>query len=359
MKALRFTVAFLLLCSLSLCAFAMDEGYIGDSIKWQSNSEAVYVPLDAERLGESLNDGYYQYYTDIPNNCFYLHISYTESSLNDNGDNAIHLEFNIVNSSKEYPFPVYENTNGKILDNFNIRTHFSEIMGEGQDIYVGIEFLNKEDKKLNQYLNFSLFVNGNKYQICDELIKLAYGDYAESLTTTKPTATKNPTTEKTTAKESTTKQTTTQKETTTKRETTTKFNYTYTPTTQQNIATQPAESERDTTAEKATSPKTESTTKFKYTGASTEAPWEYDQGSATGNGFTESSESPEETAAASDKQKTENGIIIPGANGMAESTLPKKLLTAAAIICAVGGAALITRNALPQKKESNKNSEED
>ena len=356
MKALRFTVAFLLLCSLPLCAFAMDEGYIGESIKWQSNSEAVYVSLDAERLGESLNDGYYQYYTDISNNCFYLHISYTESSLNDKGDNDIHLEFNIEN---KYCFSVYADTNGKTLDNFNIRTHFSEIMGEGQEIYVGIEFLNKEDKKLNQYLTFSLFVNGNKYQICDELIKLAYGDYAESLTTTKPTATKNPATEKTTAKESTAKQTTTQKETATKKETTTKFKYTYTPTTQQYTATQPAESERDTATEKVTSSKTESTTKFKYTEASTEAPWEYDQGSATENGIAEGSESPEGTAAVSDEQKPENGIIIPEANNAAESSLPKKLLTAAAIICAVGGAALITRNALPQKKESNKSSEED
>ena len=358
MKALRFTVAFLLLCSLPLCAFAMDEGYIGDLIKWQNNSDEVHtVFLYPEHFsGQPKEGGYYQYYTDIPNNCFYLHISYTESSLNDNGDNDIHLEFDIENKCR---FPVYADTNGKTLDNFNIRTHFSEIMGEGQEIYVGIEFLNKEDKKLNQYLNFSLFVNGNKYQICDENIKLAYGDYAESLTTTKPTATKNPATEKTTAKESTTKQATTQKETTTKRETTTKFKYTYTPTTQRNTATQPAESKTDTATEKVTSPKTESTTKFKYTGTSTEAPWEYDQGSATGNGFTESSESPEGTAAVSDEQKTENGIIIPGANGAAESSLPKKLLTAAAIICAIGGAALITRNALPQKKESDKNSEED
>lgn len=385
MKALRFTFVLLLLCSLPLCAFAMNDGYISDSTKWQFNNEVINMP---EQRIDSYK-GIYNYYSDVKNNCFYLKLSYDEDSLNDNGDNDIHLEFDIENSSNDYSFNIDESTNGKIYNAFEVHTDFGGIWLHSQDIYVGIEFLNKEDKMLNNYLSFSLVVNGNKYQLCDENIKLAYGDYAESLTTTKPTntnttketatkeTTTKPTTRPPTEKETATKQTTTQKETATKKETTTKFKYTHTPTTQPstatqtNTATKPTEKEADSTTEKktdvitdkVTSPKTESTTKFKYTEAATELSGEYDQGFASGDNSSENEGITEENTTAQNERneayQTESGIIIPEVNGTAERSPQTMLLTAAAVICAVGGGAVIARNALPQKKESNENDQED
>ena len=372
MKTLRFLSILLLLCCLPLSAFAMDTGFIGSSEKWISNGDVVYVPLDPERFGGNLEGGYYQYYTDLAGSCFYLHISYTESSLEDNGNNNVHLNFEIENSSHEYQLNIDKHTDGGNLSSLGVRAQFSEIWISGQDIYVGIEFLNKEDKKLNNYLRFSLVVNGYKYRLCDNGIKLAYGDYADSQSTTKPTetkpstskesTTKQTTTKQSTTKQSTTKQTTTKqsttKQTTTKKETTTKFKYTHTATTQatekgSNIAT-----------EKTTKQKAESTTKFKYTGAAGSAPSDgNDQGTAPGDIAAESGDNTEENTTASGAQsgndQAGNNIIIPGPEGTEGRAPQAKLLTAIAVICAVAGTALFVRNLPPRKKKANENSEEE
>ena len=279
MKMLRFLSVLLLLVCLPLSVFAMDTGLVGNAFRWTYNADAVYVPIDPERFSGRLEDGFYQYYTDLPNSCFYFRISYTESSLGNSGSNDIYLHFNIENSSHNYSFRVDEYTDGKILDAFNVLVSFSGIAGSGQDIYVGIEFLNKEDKTLNNRLNVSLYVNGYMYYLCTGgNIELNYGDYYASQTTTKPSTTK-PTTTETTTKPSTTKPTTTEtttKETTTK-QTTTKPSTTKETTTKQ-TTTKPSTTKETTTEQTATTPSTtgetatkqtttkrETTTKFKYT----------------------------------------------------------------------------------------------
>ena len=386
MKTLRFLSVLLLLCSLPICAFAMDEGYLHGSTKWHSNSEAVYVYLDSDDFnGESEEGGFYQYYTDLSDNCFYLHLSYTDSNLQDSGNN-IRLNFNIRNSGRAYQFSVDENgfihssefTDSASVSAFNARTNFGDVWLNGQEIYVGIEFLNKNDKKLNNYLSFSLTVNGHTYYLCDNRIKLAYGDYADSQTTTKQTTTKPSTTKESTTKETTTKTTTTKpsttkeattkqtetnsptdenttvKQTTTKKETTTKFKYTYTPT------THTTEKASNTTTEKTTKHKAESTTKFKYTGSSTTA----SSGECSQEGNTAENGDPiEENTTAPEYQsgtgQTENGIVIPETDSSEGGDPKTRLLTALAVIFAVAGVAFIVRN-LPQKKENaNENNEEE
>lgn len=362
MKTLRFLTVLLLLLCLPLSAFAMDISFIGGSEIWTSNNDFVFVPLDPDRYGGDL-DGYYKHYTDLSDNCFYLHISYTESSLKDNSGNDISLNFNIKNSGNEYQFRVDENTNGKVLDAFYVQSDFSGVLGGGQDIYVGIEFLNKEDKMLNNYLGFSLNVNGNIYYICNGDIKLAYGDYADSHTTTKetttkPSTTKEATTKQTTTEVSTTKQSvtkpTTAKETTTKKEATTKFKYTHTTTIHN------GKDRFSAITEKITKPKTtEGTTKFKYTG---------EAGTASSEKYTIGKDiipndniHEENTTAPTNQVETDNDIIIPdtdNANGLSPQA---KLLTAIAVILAIAGTALIARFLFAKKKsdDEDENSEED
>ena len=341
MKTLRFLFVLLLMCSLPLCAFAMDEGYLNDATKWQFNSEVVHV--DEQSIGSYC--GIYNYYSDLANHCFYLELNYEEDSLA-SGNNDIYLQFNIRNDSREYQLLIDESgfINSEAYDSktFNVSVNFKDVWINGQDIYVGIEFLNKEDKKLNNLLSFSLIVNGHTYHICDEGIELAYGDYAESRNPTKPTATETTTAKPSTTKEATTKQTTTQKETTTK------FQYTYTTT------TRPTEKETDITTEKATKTKTETTTKFKYSG-------EYSQGTPAGDGVDGNGDNIDENTDAQITQSdwTENNVIITETERAAERSPQAKLLTAMAVICAVAGGALIARNASPKKKTANENNEEE
>lgn len=346
MKTFRFLSVLLLLCSLPLCAFAMDEGYLRGSEKWNVNNKAVFVPMEPEHLGGDLEGGYYQYYTDLSDNCFYLHISYSESSLKDNGGNSIHLDFTIKNSSNEYQFSVDNETGVEALNAFDVRAKFDDIWISGQEIYVGIEFLNKEDKKLNNYLSFSLTVNKTLYEICDEDIKLAYGDYAESLNPTKLT-----TPDTTTAPPSTTKKDNTG-ETTTKTESTTKFKYTYTTT------THTAEKEADITSKKTTKPKTETTTKFKYEGtAGSSSAGEYSQEAAeNSDSIEENTTTPIVQAEAVD---AENSIIIPDTAGTAGKPPQASLMTALAVICIVAGSAFIARNISLKKKNSIESNEEE
>lgn len=341
MKVLRFLSVLLLMCSLPLCAFAaMDEGYIKDSTKWQFNNEVVLG--SEQRIGSYR--GIYNYYSDVANNCFYLQLSYEEDSLV-NDDTYICLQFNIKNDDCEYQLLIDESGFINAADyapkTFDVRVDFGEIWLNGQVIYVGIEFLNKNDKKLNNYLNFSLLVNESVYELCDENIKLAYGDYTESQNPAKPTE----------AKPSTTKESAT-KEPTTKKETTTKFKYTYTTT------TQPAEKEPNNTAEKTTKPKTETTTKFKYSGATGfSSSGEYIAGADGSDDNSDGNSTPQ--IPQDGANRTENGIIIPETNSAAEKSTQAKLLTAMAVICAVAGGAIITRNVSPKKKAANETDTEE
>ena len=341
MKVLRFLSVLLLMCSLPLCAFAaMDEGYIKDSTKWQFNNEVV---LGSEQQIGSYR-GIYTYYSDVANNCFYLQLSYEEDSLA-NDDTYICLQFNIKNDDREYQLLIDESGFINAADyapkTFDVRVDFGEIWLNGQVIYVGIEFLNKNDKKLNNYLSFSLLINESVYELCDENIKLPYGDYAESQNSTKPTE----------AKPSTTKESTT-KEPTTKKETTTKFKYTYTTT------TQPAEKESNNTAEKTTKSKTEATTKFKYSGSTgSSSSGEYIAGADGSSDDPDGNSTPQ--IPQDEANRTENGIIIPETNSAAEKSPQAKLLTAMAVICAVAGGAIIARNISPKKKAINETDAEE
>lgn len=345
MKKLRFLFVLLLICCLPISAFAMDEGYINGSTKWQFNDNVVNVP--EQHIGSY--SGIYNYYTDIENNCFYLNISYTENSLKNygEGENDIYLNFDIKNSSNQYSFRIDEYSEGKISDALNVSVDFGDIGFSGQDIYVGIEFLNKEDKKLNNYLTFSLVVNGYTYHLCDDDIELAYGGNEENMTLNKPTS------DGTTIDKPSTTQKSASNQTTTKNETTTKFKYTYTATT-----TKPTEKESNITTEEATKPKTETTTKFKPSGTSTSSPSDKYSESLTENG----NSTEENTTAPTDQYealKNENGIIIPETNTVKERSPYTMLLTALAVICAAAGIALIVRNVLPKKKSTAESNEEE
>ena len=259
MKAIRFLSVLLLLCFFPICVFAMDSGFVYNSARWQFNKDVVHRLLDINSQGDNLN-GVCSYYSDVPNSCFYLHLSYNESSMTDSG-NVIYLRFNINNSRHSYQFNVDKNgllnSDKTTAAAFDIIPNFYTASQYGQEIYLGLDFLNKEDTKLNTSIEITLNVNGKAYKLLGDGVRLNYGDYAASLTTTKPTTTKPTTTKPTTAKPTTTKPTTTRPTTT--KSTTTK------PTTTKPTTTKPTTTKQTTTRPTTTKPTTNKPTTTKST----------------------------------------------------------------------------------------------
>ena len=199
-------------------AYSMDTKFVNNAeIWWDDNAGIVHMP--PQNLGKY--EGVYSYYIDGDNSCFYLYISYYESDLKDK-NNDIKMEFQITNDINNYYFIV--NENGMINPDkstksaFDIALNFQEATKQGQDLYLGIEFRNKNDKILDNSISFSVIVNGQSYTLNEELILPFY---------TENNITKVSGNEKTTASKTVknNSKTTTQRSTKNTTEKTTKFKY--------------------------------------------------------------------------------------------------------------------------------------
>lgn len=369
MKILRFLSVLLLLCFLPVCAFAMDAGLIEHAAEWSDKAEFVPLKIETPFTNSNLK-GYLLYYSDLATNRVYLHLGYSTEALS-NGD-TVYLFFNVSNDTNEYAFSADKNgicePDENVSKAFKVRTNFSNVQGNGQEIYAEIEFVNKADKKLNNRIDISLNVNNTVFTI-SENIPLNYGDYAASLTTAKPTTTKHTTTKHTTDTKTTTQKSTEKptkkpisvgtateatengKTTAPKPESTTKFKYTPTTST--------APDEVPTKAPEADSPIASTAATESISSNPTEGRTAYVFGNANEN-KTEHNEisagAENQTAGApDDNAPPENSdIILPEAQSAGSLSPQAKLLAALAIVFAVLGTALIIRS-LPKKDKNTEN----
>ncbi len=150
-----FSVIILLLFT-PINAFAMDTAFVSNPEIWYEKSGVCYA---SEQKLENYS-GMFSYYTDIENNCFYLHISYNETSLNDeeNDINKYTLTFDESGMIE---------ADSEIKKSFETVCNFGEATAQGQEIYLGIEFKNRADKAIDNDVSFSVMVNGKAYKLTD------------------------------------------------------------------------------------------------------------------------------------------------------------------------------------------------
>lgn len=162
----------------------MDKDYIGNNTIWHENHITTSV----------LNypDGYYQYFFDKNENTFYFHISYSIQSLSNHDE--ISVSFSNSNELNFYKITFSKNKNiyssANTEKSFRLLSSFSDVVGSGQDIFFGIEFLNKDDRKLQNNISISINVNNDLYKITDNIV-LEFNNHDN---TTNSTTKKNNTT---------------------------------------------------------------------------------------------------------------------------------------------------------------------
>ena len=169
------TACFLMIILLLLTpvnAFAIDTAFIDNPEIWYEKSGIYHA---SEQKFEDFS-GMFSYYTDIENNCFYLHISYNEKGLTDE-ENDVKVEFHISNDTNAYTFVFDENgitePGNEVKKAFDAVCNFGNATAQGQELYLGIEFRNKVDKQVDNILSFSVSVNGKSYKLTDG-IKLPF-----------------------------------------------------------------------------------------------------------------------------------------------------------------------------------------
>lgn len=128
-----------------ISANAMQEDMISNPALWAEYADDVVI------LPYTENDGYsgsMRYYSDVKSNCFYFSISYTQDSLS-RTENAVSIFIDITNESNEYHLEMNDEglVGGKEKAPFDVAVNFGSASEQGQEIYAGIEFLNKVDKK--------------------------------------------------------------------------------------------------------------------------------------------------------------------------------------------------------------------
>lgn len=223
---------------------------------YETDSIIMSSPIENEKF-----NGVCFSHLDKENNKVYFHISYSEFSLK-NYNNYIKIAFDINNSENSYKFFIdsngFINADKNVKSSFKVCTNFYTASEQGQEIYADIEFCNKKDKKLINDISLILYVNGNQYNICKNLIF----DLSEEETTEKSTKVTEKTTEKTTVK--TTERTTVKITEKTTVKSTEKTTEKAAEKTTEKTAERYTDSNNDNTAANNLPSEKESTTKFKY-----------------------------------------------------------------------------------------------
>lgn len=184
--ALVSSLIFLFPCT----CYAVDTDYLsGDSI------EEIYWS-DCKNIININNDdliGNIKYIPDSENNCFYIRISF-HSTADDYDAEKVRIGFTVSNSVNSYRFAV-SNTgeNGELItennDNFKIYSSFDLYPSKrrGGYIYIGFDFKNKTDKTLNNTI-------GCEYSCGDYCVYNLFDDVSVDMY--KPTSKKSTTTKK-------------------------------------------------------------------------------------------------------------------------------------------------------------------
>lgn len=162
-RIVTFTLTLFITLSTCTTAFAINNDYVGENFVWHNSNVST--------TNFNYPKGYYQHFYEENDNSFYFHISY---SLNDfSNDDKIEISIYINNSINSYSILFNKNniscSGGDLNKSFKISYYFSPIVGNGQDIYFGISFLNKNDIKLNNNISVSLKVNNNIYKIANNI----------------------------------------------------------------------------------------------------------------------------------------------------------------------------------------------
>lgn len=171
-KRILYLLAFILI-AVPFPAFSAEPDLVNNPELWfETNNIITEEITDYNNIG-----GFYSYYSNTENHCIFLYISYNEINLKSE-NNEIKINFYISNENNSYRFTVNENGvegSSTVKTAFSVTENFGSISEQGQDIYIGIEFKNKQDIKCNNTLNFSIDVNGNSYDI-NKIINLYYYD---------------------------------------------------------------------------------------------------------------------------------------------------------------------------------------
>lgn len=162
-RIVTFTLALFITLSTCTTAFAINNDYVGENFVWH-NSNVSTTNLNYP-------NGYYQHFYDENDNSFYFHISYSLDDFSNN--DKIEISIYVNNSINSYSILFNKDNiscSGSDLNkSLKISYYFSPIVGNGQDIYFGISFLNKNDIKLNNNISVSLKVNNNIYKIANNI----------------------------------------------------------------------------------------------------------------------------------------------------------------------------------------------
>ncbi len=179
-------------CLFPNISYAINDKYLDDNNLWYDVESANSI---------NKNDMVIQVkcVTDTDNACFYMNVYYYNS--NDDialNDENISLNFNINNDNSNYNFIINKNEklDSFISNNFNVISDFSRINNDfnNGEFVVGIEFKNKEDKKLLNYIDCDFSVNNfAKFNLIDKYemdMYIPLETTTQKVTTTKVTTTK-------------------------------------------------------------------------------------------------------------------------------------------------------------------------
>lgn len=185
-KAVLFLTPILFMLIFPTNVFALDTRYIDTTLGIWGECEK-----DTVLLTELDNySGMLQYFYE--DNCFYAHISYSESHML-YSDNDVLITARLHHDNRDNSFTFnkdgFVNTYQNSKKDYKLYQGFGNDSEYGQEIYFIIELLNSEDKETINFIDLGITINGYRYQICSDL---QFG--AEKETTTKP--------EKTTKKDS-------------------------------------------------------------------------------------------------------------------------------------------------------------
>jgi len=202
--------------------YAVDTDYLsGDSI------EEIYWS-DCKNIININNDdliGNIKYIPDSENSCFYIRISF-HSTADDYAAEKVRIGFTVSNSVNSYRFAV-KNTgeNGELItendDNFKIYYSFDLYPSKrrGGYIYIGFDFKNKTDKTLNNTIGCEYSCGDNcVYNLFDDVSMDMYKPTSRKSTTTKKSKSKTTTksSKSTTVKSKSSSKTTSKKSSQTK-----------------------------------------------------------------------------------------------------------------------------------------------
>lgn len=141
-------------------ALAVDTSYIEAFQKWNAaeNAQVVYT------YDEGYSGVLQFFYED---NCFYGHISYSETSMN-NYENEVEVSVYVSNENRSYKVDFSSDSEDE-NEFCNVYKNFTPDTKYGQDIYFIIEFNDKKDKNTVNLVNIEITVNTKTYIVGENI----------------------------------------------------------------------------------------------------------------------------------------------------------------------------------------------